>query len=677
MAKKQNTRNTNTGGTTPPKAPATPKQPVRNATPAAESSFMVRNASLLIISGISLLTFLFFKSILDNQLTNWDDLGYIITNPLIKDSSTEGIKNIFSINHPVMGNYHPLTILIYMIEYSYYGLEPWIYHFNSLIAHILVTIAVFYFVKRLTGRLVAASVVALLFGIHPMHVESVAWAAGRKDLLYGLFFVLSLTAYVNYIRGGEGKKAMWYISTILLFTLSLLCKSVAVTLPVTFFAIDFFEKRKWSFKLIIEKIPHFGLSVLFGVLSVMAQKDVGALGSLDAKFSPFERMALGCYALSSYLGKALVPVGLSNFYPYPLKEADALPGVYYSYVAIVLALAAAIWFFARRNKVVLFGFAFFIINIVLLLQFIPVGGAIMSDRYGYIPYLGLFFIIGWAVSEFFEDQSKVQTGKIVLGAVIAYCLVLGYAASERCKDWYDSISLWRDNAEKHPEAPVAYFYAGQEYYTRFEAAATANERKIYGDSSLYLFNMSVQRKPNYINPIICIAELQRTYGQIDAAKETYYRAMKINDKNESVYLGLGVVYSIKQQYDSAAPFFRKALSLKAYFPEGHSNYANFLDIVGKTDSSLIEYEKAIAQNPDVHIPYLNRARIYLRLNKPDMALADYNRVIALKPEMGEAYYLRARVLAQQGNKAGALADANKAVSLGYTQVDQAFYNGLK
>ncbi len=679
MAKKINNPNTPVGS-------AAQKSPANAPKPAAAKTAAVKQdngflsawyAPLVIVSAIAALTFLFFKTCCDNQFTNWDDLGYIITNQLIKDTSDDWLKNIFSIDHPVMGNYHPLTILLYALEYKKVGLEPWLYHFDSVITHVLVTIAVFYFVKKQTGRLVAATVAALLFGLHPMHVESVAWGAGRKDLLYGFFFVLTFTTYIDYIRSEGSKKMLWYILGIALFALSLLAKSVAVSLPVALFAVDYLENRKISIKLLIEKIPHFGLSLLFGLLSVKAQKDIGALGSLDASFNPLERIALGCYALWAYLWKAVVPVGLSNFYPYPLKVGDSLPGVYYIYPVIIIGIALLVWFFGRRSKQVLFGIAFFLINIVLLLQFIPVGGAILSDRYGYIPYLGLFFIVGWFVSELFEGPSPNALAKPVFGGVLVYCLVLGYMSNERCKDWYDSISLWKDDMEKHPEAPVAYFYIGQEYFTKFESSTNAKEKQMYADSSMYFFNMSVARKPDYLQPTVCIAELQRHFNQIDDAKITYQKAMKIDPKNEAVFLGLGVVYAIKQQYDSAEYAFKMALKLKPFSPEGHSNYANYLDIVGKLDSSLVEYGVSINQNPDAYIPYMNRARIFMRQNKLDEAMADYQKVIVLKPELPEPYYLRSKIFFQKGNKAQALKDVEKATSMGFTQVDQAYLQQLK
>ncbi len=724
---KQNTPNINKGNPVARTQPVAPKkQPVTGRPePVQESnSFFAKNIQFFIVAGIAVLTYLCYQSCLENKLTNWDDLGYIINNSLIKDTGPDAIKNIFSLEHPVMGNYHPLTILPYYFEYQHYGLQPWIYHFDSVLLQILCTITVYFFVKVLTKRTIAATVVALLFGLHPMHVESVAWAAGRKDIIYGIFFVLCCAWYVFYLRSTGSKKIAWYISILVFFTLSLLSKAVAVTLPVTLFLIDYFEgrnlfitqifpsanntnipvpegKKQLNYWILLDKLPLLALAYQFGNIATHMQEKIGAT-KLDVQFSFLERFALGCYALCSYLWKAVVPTGLSNFYPYPLKVAGALPSVYFVYPVIIIGLIVALILLARKNKVILFGVGFFMINIVLLLQFIPVGGAIMSDRYGYIPYIGLFFIAGWYISEYFvvrenlksskksigEDIEKHlsavkvastggSTGKILLGGMIIYCLVLGFLTSERCKDWYDSVSLWRDDIEKHPEAPVGYFYLGQEYFERYEKATNPTEKKALGDSSLANFNLSIARKPDYINPTICIAELQRNYGQIDEAKNTYFKALKIDNTNESVYLGLGVIYAIKHQYDSSDYVFKKALSLKAFLPEGYSNYANFLDITGKTDSSLAMYKVAISQNPDAWIPYMNRGKIYVRLQKYDEALKDLNRALEINGESGESYYLRARCLGAKGNKVQAQQDVEKAKSFGYTQMDPGFLQGIK
>lgn len=671
--------------TTQPLSTSVPASAIKKATPAPTVKATPQTAGTeakkpsnlwiyLILAGLAIITWFTWQGALENKFTNWDDLGYVLTNPLIKDSSAEGFKRIFSINSPVMGNYHPLTIVTYWYEYGKEGLEPYIYHFDSVILHIFATITAFAFVKTLTRSTMAAAIAALLFAVHPMRVESVTWVAGRKDILYGMFYLLACTTHILYIRAIGSKKTVWLLATIVLFALSLLCKSVGVTLPVVLLFIDYFERRELKLKLLIEKLPLFALSVTFGLLSVYAQKDVGALGTLDVKFSVFERLALGCYSLCTYLWKMVAPVGLTNFYPYPMKVNDSLPAAYYIYPLLVIGALFALWKFGRHNRMLILGIAFFVINLLLLLQFIPVGGAVMSDRYTYIPYVGLFLVIGYGIARLIEE--KKPAGKLLLLATLVACGGYAYATNERNMDWYDSVTLWNSAIEENPESPIGYFYLGQEYYTRFESALTQTDRKNYGDSALTYFIKSIERKPDYTNPIICVGEYYRSVGRVDEAKTYYLRALSIKNTEESAYLGLGVVYSIKGQYDSAAPMFRKALSLKAYFPEAMSNYANFLEITGKSDSAIYYYEKSISQNPDAFIPYMNRGHIYVKQQKYDLAIKDYSHAIQLKPENPDPLVQRAQAYFAKGDKENARRDIEAARKMGMV-IDPLIMEGLK
>lgn len=637
-----------------------------------------RKGHLFIIAGIVILVWLFLSTCLNNQLTNWDDPGYIKDNALIKDLSAEGLKNIFST--PIMGNYHPITILTYAIEYSYVRLQPWLYHFDSLLLHILVTVLVYWFVFKLTGKVVAAAVAALLFGLHPMHIESVAWLAGRKDLVYAAFYMAACIAYINYVRTEEGKRTKWYIGVIALFICSLLSKPVAVVLPVTLLLIDYFEQRKFDKKVVIEKLPHFAIAVAFGIRSMIDQRAFGSLIAESQVYNAVERIGLGGYAFVTYLWKAIVPAGLSCFYPYPDKVDGVLPFVYYLYPLAIIAVATLIWKFARKNRVVIFGSLFFLVNIVLLLQFIPVGGAIVADRYSYIAYLGLFFIAGWVVSELYKPGIKTKWGVVAAGITLIYCCALGYLSNERCKVWYDTTSLWKDEIEKEPlRAPNAYNNLGFNYFNKFNESVNQAERKLYYDSSFYYLNKAIEIAPTFVNSYISLGELQRTVGNYAAAKSHYYRALslKAGDEDANAYLGLAIIYAINRNADSAGFCFKEALRLKPYFPEAHSNYGNFLNMTGRYDESLVEYGVAIRQNPDMYAPYLNRGRALQRMKRVDEAMKDFETALLLQPDMGELYYARSYCYAMKGDKARAVQDIEKALGLGFNQIDQNYYRAMK
>jgi protein O-mannosyl-transferase len=639
------------------------RQPTQaNGTPAGSGNIFSRYPDFFIPAAIALLTWLFLSVCNDGLLTNWDDPGYVRDNPLIKDLSADGIKAIFST--PTMGNYHPLTILSYAIEYSFVQLQPYLYHMDSLLLHILVTLLVYFFTNMLTRRRAAAAVTALLFGLHPMHIESVAWIAGRKDVLYAAFYMGACIAYIRYVRS-TGKKMLWYALLVLLFICSLLSKPVAVVLPVTLLLIDILEGAKPGVRLLVNKILLFAISVGFGVESIFDQQKFKALDTLNVSFNFFERFALGCYALCTYLWKALIPVHLCNFYPYPGKP---LAATFYLYPIIVAGLAFVIWRYWRKNKVAVFGTLFFLVNIILLLQFIPVGGAILADRYSYIAYLGLFFIVGWLVSYFFEPGADKNKRNIVLAGVAVYVLALGYMSNQRCRVWYDAVSLWRDEVEKEPDrATNAYNNLGFEYFNKYNTSINPEERKIYYDSANMLLTKAIAMQPDYANPYISLGELERVNNQFPLAKANYYKALslKYSDEDASAYLGLAIIYAISNYFDSSGYCFKRALELQPYFPEAQSNYGNFWAMTGHPDSALVHYAIAICQNPDMYAPHLNRAKLYQRTNRCDQAMPDLERCIDLAPDLGEPYFVKAQCEALKGNRDAATRDVAKARELGF------------
>ncbi len=647
---------------------------------------------------IAVITYLVLKISLLNQFTNWDDPGYVKNQPLIKDHlNGEGLKEIFST--PIMGNYHPLTMLTLAIDYSRATLEPYTYHLTSLLFHIATTVLVYFFVKLLTQKRIAAIITAMLFGIHPMHIESVAWIAGRKDVVYGVFYMAACIAYLFYIRGKGTGRWKWYGMVVLLFLCSLLSKPVAVILPVTLLIIDFFDGKLFvpregelaveipSFKTmrinyasLLDKIPLFLISVGFGIKSMFDQRVFGALGTQGEHYNFFERIALGGYALVTYLWKAVAPIKLLCFYPYPLKEKGSLPPIYYIYPVIAALILAGIFWLARKSRAGIFGIMFFLANIALLLQFIPVGGAIIADRYSYLPYLGLFFMLGWVVSEWYDSESKKQIGIMAMVAVGAYCCVLAYLSNERCKVWYDEASLWRDEIEVEPvRAPNGYNNLGFSYFMKFNNSVRPDERKLYYDSSFFLLSRAIELQPTFVNPYISIGELMRSNNQFNESKVYYYKALKMDNTEMSAnaYLGLAIVYSIAKQFDSAYFCFVSTLRLKPYNPEAHSNYGNFLDMTGRSDSAIAQYGIAIAQNPDIVQPYLNRARALQRKGKCDEAFKDFDKALALFPDMGEIYYARSMCYQEKGNKAQAIKDVQRAKELGFMNMNPDYLKTLQ
>lgn len=628
-----------------------------------------------IVAGICALIYFVYQQSLGNQFTNWDDPGYVVNNPLIKSLSGENIAAMFGLDHPIMGNYHPITMLTYAIDYSRSALDPYSFHLQSLLFHLATTVMVYLFTLKLTGARMAAIVAALLFGLHPMHVESVAWVAGRKDVVYGVFFMGACITYLHYIRQ-EKTNYFYYVATLVLFICSLLSKPVAVSLPITLLLIDFIEPRKVKFNMWLEKVPFLALSILAGIKSIQDQRVFGALATQSETYTFFERIGLGGYAFITYLWKLLLPIKLLCFYPYPLKVDGHMKYEYYLYPLLSAILLWVVWRFFKQYKMVLFGVAFFIVNIALLLQFLPVGGAIIADRYTYIPYVGLCILIGWLTADKGLAIYKKVPQTVAYVAVGAFIMVCAFLSQKRSLVWYDAMSLWRDEIEVEPvRVPSAYNNLGFTYFSMFNSAVELEKRKLYYDSSNYLLRQAIYLQPKFVNPYISLGELQRANGQFEEAKANYFTAIKLDETGEQIanaFLGLAIVYSIKTMdnpanKDTAVYYYYKTLEKKPYYPEAHSNLANLYDMTGLKDSALQHYGKAIEQNPDISAPYLNRGRALERMGRLAEAVQDLDMAISRDPELGEIYYARAICYQKMGKKDLAQADVQKAKSLGFNR----------
>ncbi|MCX6268418.1 MAG: hypothetical protein NTW16_13835 [Bacteroidetes bacterium] len=338
----------------------------------------------------------FYPSLQNGLLKTWDDQAYVTRNELVKSISPGNIVKIFKEDKGLYANYHPLTTLSLAINYHISKEDPFGYHFTNLLLHLLNTLLVFIFIYLLTKKnLLIAGVSSLLFGLSPVHVESVAWISERKDVLYAFFFLASLISYQHFFKKQDWK---FYILSILLFLCSLLSKAMAASLPLVLILIDYLEKRRWSWKFLTDKIPFFLLAILLGIYAITIQAEGNAMGAVT--FPLGMRIFHACYGFSAYILKILIPTGLSAFYPYPYPLINSAwvtndtPAIFY----LTFILTVAIFCFSiyciisnRKNlEIPGFGLLFYAVTIALVLQFLPVGRAIMADRYAYIPSIGIF-----------------------------------------------------------------------------------------------------------------------------------------------------------------------------------------------------------------------------------------------------------------------------------------------
>ena len=595
-----------------PSLPAKSQQPLSR--PGALAAPAKKSTDRLWLSGILVLTFLAFSPSLFNEFVNWDDYAYIVDNPIIRSLSAENIQFIFNTNTFVVGNYHPLTVLSYALEYSLFKLDPLYYHLDNIILHLLNTVIVFFLTKRLTANQRVAIIMTMFFAIHPMRVESVTWAAERKDVLYTFFFLLSTWYYLSYVKSDGAFKP--YAISIILFLCSILSKGQAVVLPLTLLLIDYYLGRRVDRKLIVEKIPYLTLSLIFGLLATQAQHTSLTEQRLTS-YSWGERFLFACYGIIQYLKQLLAPIKLSNFYTYPVKSDGTFPIIVYLSPLIVMGLLFLVFRF-RKNRSLVFGSLYFLSTIFIVLQLLPVGDAITADRYTYIPYIGLFFVASQSLNTLLEHKAR---RKMILYGLGGYLLVLTFLTYERTKDWRNSEVLWTDVIEKYPETAIAYNNRG----------AVRDEAK-RADEAMVDFQLAIRYKPDYFE---AYNNLAGAYGQKGMQKEemaTYDKTIAIQPGYTTAYFNRGLSYVKYGQNELALRDYDVVRKAEPQNPKVYYSIGIAYKNLGRADLAIENYSKAIRIDPYYIDAYNNRANIYFNAQKYDDAIRDYNRALQVQPD---------------------------------------------
>ena len=354
---------------------------------------------------------------LNHGFVDWDDNNLIRSNDLLRTFDLPRIFTDLSLK-----SYYPLSVLAYSIQYHLFGLNSVAFHSVSLIFHLANTWLVYLLLVRLfPSSLISALLTTLLFGVHALHVESVAWASEQRDVISTFFCLLSLLAYLNYIKIQKDRRSRFYAVGWLLFLFAALTKSMVVTLPIILFLTDFLENRKWNPKLILEKLPFFAVSFGVGLIELKAQ----APNRPEILASNFiEKLSLIYSSLIFYLSKALIPTHLSVFYEQGLANTTLWDGL-----AAGAVVAAIIWLLTQKElrRQTVFGLAFFLISLSLVLKVTPFGSpSYVNDRYMYLPSVGLFWVFGVFLSKIYEISAK--RGALYKKAFL--CLVGGFFVSK-------------------------------------------------------------------------------------------------------------------------------------------------------------------------------------------------------------------------------------------------------
>jgi hypothetical protein len=412
------------------------------------------------------LTGLVFLASLNNGWVNWDDDEYVLRNEMVHSLSLEHIGQMFTTAQQV-GLYHPLTMLSLAIDHSIWGKEAFGYHLTSLLLHLLNVALVFIFIKKLGLDSKGAFLVALLFGIHPMHVESVCWISARKDVLYVFFLLLALLAYMKY-RASQSRKVMFYGFAIFCFIASLLSKSMAFTFPLVLLLLDYYEKRAFSKSLILEKIPFFILAAAALWLAKFGQQDSDSMMAVTS-YPLYKTIFIGSYNVLYYGIKMLVPVHLAAFHPFPFLGKIELP--WYFYASIIPCLALGWWLIrqGKTNRKLVFGMLLFLVSIGPVLQIVPFGKTVSSERYTYLAYVGLFFLLAIAIQWLYtwlKSQNKRYTHVLTM-LLAAWLILLAFQTWNQSKYWKNGETLWSQVIDRYPEHYWAYRCRGIYYNVSF------------------------------------------------------------------------------------------------------------------------------------------------------------------------------------------------------------------
>jgi tetratricopeptide (TPR) repeat protein len=645
------------------------KESIKNKK-AASDNFSVNAAKSFFIYSILIITVLtiatYYKSLNNQFVTQWDDNGYVTENKdLASINSTKhiNIKNIFT--EFVAGNYHPLTMLTFNIEYKLFKLNPKPYHVANLFIHILNSLLVMLFIWLLCKQQWVAFATALLFAVHPMHVESVAWVSELKDVLYTFFYLMALSAYIKYIEG-QNKKYMYYVLTIILFLCSSLSKAMAVSLLPVLFLIDFYWGRKISVKTILEKIPFLIIAISIGIIAVLAQQSAQALNLTS--YSYLYRILFSSYGLLLYILKLFVPINLVVLYHYPIKINNHYSIIIYLSPIIVCSFLLLIYYLKSYRKQLIFGLGFFIFTIALVLQLFPVGGSLIFERYSYIPYIGLFFILASLADSIFNSNNPklIFIKKTIIPVFIIVTIAYSYLSFKRTMVWKNNISLFTDFIEKTNGK------LSEPFHTRGSSYA---EIKDYS-KAIADFTMSIKLNPTTPQVYFERGMANGYLANYSNAINDFTNVIKYDAKMVDAYYNRGNSYFNMQQYTNAIADFSEAINLNPSEKNFYINRALAYATIKDFNNAINDYKKAIAiKNDDADI-YCKLGIAYYNMANYDEAIIAYNNSIRLNPDVGFVYYNRAITYYNKKEYKLALADALKAKEMNYS-VDESLLRELK
>lgn len=675
---------------------------------------------------LAVIVWIAFGRVLGNDFVGYDDLRYVVQNPWVTSGLTPGgIRWAFT--HVHASNWHPLTTISHMLDCQLYGLQPWGHHLTNILLQAAAAILLFLALRELTAASYAVAgiddagqdqrsqlqregcfwpsvFVAAVFAVHPLRVESVAWISERKDVLSGVFFMLTLWAYARYALSNE-RSCFRYITVVAFFALGLLCKPTLVTVPFVLLLLDYWPlgraqsapsrargsaRHTWAW-LVTEKLPLFVLSAASCIATLLAQKQ-----ALDASLKPppLERVGNAVISYVMYIDQMIWPSRLTVLYPYPegtLKVSDVILAL-----LLLLSFSAGVFVWRRKYPFLLTGWLWYLGMLVPMIGIVQVGSQVRADRYTYLPQIGLYVIVAWGAMELFYRSHRSRE---MLG-VAAVLLVAALTARSYFQSsyWRDTETLWRHAIASASNNYVARVNLAQVLSAsgRFdEAIAECREAlKVKPNLAAAHNNLgvalmqSVQSKKGGIapsqNPIdeavrhyraalrinpdfaeahsnLGTALLQK--GQVDQAITQFQKALEIQPNDPSAEFSLGKVFFQKREVNEAIAHYKKAVQISPDYAELRYSLGNAFVAQGKYREAIVNYQAAVRIRPDYFQAHHNLACVLATIGRTDEAFAHFNEALRFNGNYAQAHFALGSLLARMGRREEAVVHLAEALRL--------------
>jgi tetratricopeptide (TPR) repeat protein len=589
-----------------------------------------------------------FWQVKNHEFVNFDDDRYITKNHHVRAGlSLQAISWAFAATYE--SNWHPLTWLSHMLDCQIYGIDPEWHHLTNLFFHLAGTLLLFLVLSRMTGDLWPSAFVAALFALHPLHVESVAWVAERKDVLSTFFWMLTLWGYLRYVEHPGTRR---YLLVLLFFILGLISKPMLVTLPFVMLLLDYWPLNRIQLRqsrplgLAWEKIPFFVLAAASCVITFVVQQKGGAVSSLNAiPLNP--RLANALVSYVGYLGKMIWPHNLAVLYPYHGSQ----PGWQ---VAGACLLLASIFFwiiYARKHYPYLaVGWLWYMGTLVPVIGLVQVGSQAMADRYTYLPLIGIFIMIAWGVPGLVARWRRRKVGLATVGAALLSILMA--TAWLQVRYWANSITLFEHAIDITANSHKSHDNLGN---------ALAGQGKLKEAVSHYLEALRI--KPDYVKSHNNLGTVLARQGKLNKAISHFSEALRIKPDYSEAHYNLGTALAKKGKLKEAVKSYLEALRLKPDYADANYNLGIALASQGKLEKAIRHYTEALVIKPDYAEAHYNLGNVLMKQGRLNEAIGHYLKTLQIKPDYAKAHNNLGNALARQGELKKAIGHFSEALRI--------------